>query len=89
LEGLKDRPEARNLVDIYAALNDTTSEAVIAEYAGAGWGKFKPALADLAVAKLAPISGEMDRLMNDPAEIENKKGRFHLEPALCFRASRD
>ncbi len=54
LEGLKDRPEARNLVDIYAALADITPEAVIAEYAGAGWGKFKPALADLAVAKLAP-----------------------------------
>jgi len=88
LEGLKDRPEARNLVDIYAALNDTTSEAVIAEYAGAGWGKFKPALADLAVAKLAPISGEMDRLMNDPAEIDRiladgaDKARAIAEPIL-------
>ena len=70
LEGLKDRPEARNLVDIYAALSDSTSESVIAEYAGAGWGKFKPALADLAVDKLAPISTEMARLMNDPAEID-------------------
>ena len=70
LEGLADRPEARNLVDIYAALNDATPEAVIAEYAGAGWGKFKPALADLAVAKLAPISDEMARLMADPAEID-------------------
>src|SRR6056300_235524 len=70
LEGLKDRPEARNLVDIYAALSDSTSESVIAEYAGAGWGKFKPALADLAVDKLAPISTEMSRLMADPAEID-------------------
>ena len=70
LEGLKDRPEARNLVDIYAALSDSTPEAVIAEHAGAGWGAFKPALADLAVAHLAPISDEMRRLMDDPAEID-------------------
>ena len=70
LDDLKDRPEARNLVDIYAALSDTTSEAVIGEYAGAGWGRFKPALADLAVDKLAPISDEMTRLMDDPAEID-------------------
>jgi len=70
LDGLKDRPEARNLVDIYAALSDQSPEAVIAEYAGAGWGQFKPALADLAVAKLAPISSEMQRLLDDPAEID-------------------
>jgi tryptophanyl-tRNA synthetase len=70
VEGLADRPEAKNLVDIFAALSDTTADAVIAEHAGAGWGKFKPMLADLAVAKLAPISAEMARLMADPAEID-------------------
>lgn len=70
LEGLGGRPEARNLVNIYAALNDMTNEAVVAEYAGAGWGRFKPALADLAVEKLAPISSEMQRYMDDPAEID-------------------
>jgi len=70
VEGLKDRPEAKNLVGIYAALSDTTPEAVIAEYANAQWGRFKPALADLAVAKLEPISLEMGRLMQDPAEID-------------------
>jgi len=70
LDGLKGRAEARNLVDIYAALSDTTPEAVIADHAGAGWGAFKPALADLAVEKLAPISDEMRRLMDDPAEID-------------------
>ena len=70
LDGLKDRPEARNLVDIYAALSEVTPEAVITEYAGAGWGKFKPALADLAVEKLAPISEEMARLMKEPDEID-------------------
>ena len=88
LDGLKDRPEARNLVDIYASLSDSTSEAVIAEYAGAGWGKFKPALADLAVEKLAPISGEMARYMDDPAEIDRilatgaEKARAIAEPIL-------
>ena len=70
LEGLEGRPEARNLVDIYAGLAGMTDEQVIAEYAGAGWGRFKPALADLAVEKLAPISTEMARLMADPAEID-------------------
>ncbi len=70
LAGLAGRPEAKNLVEIYAALSDTTPEAVIAEFAGAQWGRFKPALADLAVAKLEPISLEMARLMQDPAEID-------------------
>jgi tryptophanyl-tRNA synthetase len=74
LEGLKDRPEAKNLVDIYAGLSGLTNEQVITEYAGAGWGKFKPALADLAVDKLAPISTEMSRLMNDKAEIDRILG---------------
>ncbi len=88
LDGLADRPEARNLVDIYAALSDSTPEAVITEYAGAGWGKFKPALADLAVAKLAPISEEMARLMDDPAEIDriladgSERARAIAEPIL-------
>jgi tryptophanyl-tRNA synthetase len=70
LEGLEGRPEARNLVNIYAALADLTPEAVIAQHGGQGFGTFKPALADLAVAKLAPISTEMSRLMQDVAEID-------------------
>ena len=88
LEGLNDRPEARNLVDIYAALSDATPEAVITEYAGAGWGRFKPALADLAVEKLAPISDEMARMMADPAEIDRilgqgaEKARAIADPIL-------
>ncbi len=73
-EGLKDRPEARNLVNIYAALADLTVEEVLADYAGRGFAVFKPALADLAVAKLAPISTEMQRLMADPAEIDRILG---------------
>nr|WP_213395450.1 tryptophan--tRNA ligase [Yoonia sp.] len=88
IEGLKTRPEARNLVDIYAALDDTTPEAVIAQYPGAGWGTFKPALADLAVAKLAPISQDMARFMADPAEIDRilaqgaDKARAIAQPVL-------
>ncbi len=74
LEGLDGRPEAKNLVDIYAGLADTTPEAVIADFAGAGWGRFKPALADLAVEKLAPISDEMRRLMADPGELDRILG---------------
>jgi len=70
LDDLAGRPEARNLVDIYAALSDQTAEAVITEYAGAQWGRFKPALAELAVDKLSPISTRMAELMDDPAEID-------------------
>lgn len=69
-EGLAGRAEARNLVGIYAALADMTAEAVVAEFAGQGFAAFKPALADLAVAKLAPLSAEMRRLESDPAEID-------------------
>jgi tryptophanyl-tRNA synthetase len=74
LDGLKDRPDARNLVNIYAALADMTSEAVVAEYAGAQFGSFKPALADLAVAKLSPITTKMSEFMQDPAEIDRILG---------------
>ena len=69
-EGLAERPEARNLVNIYAALAETTPAEVVAEFAGRSFSEFKPQLADLAVARLAPLSTEMARLMNDPAEID-------------------
>lgn len=74
LAGLAGRPDARNLVNVYAALADMTPEAVIAEYAGAQFGTFKPALADLAVAKLSPITTKMSQLMQDPAEIDRILG---------------
>ncbi|MFN4202230.1 MAG: tryptophan--tRNA ligase [Tabrizicola sp.] len=74
VEGLKDRPEARNLVNIYAALAGHTVDQVIRDFAGAQFGTFKPALADLAVAKLSPITTEMNRLMADPAEIDRMLG---------------
>lgn len=70
VEGLKGRPEADNLVGIFAALAGKTKEEVIRDYGGQPFSVFKPALADLAVDKLAPLSGEMRRLMADPAEID-------------------
>jgi tryptophanyl-tRNA synthetase len=70
IEGLEGRPEASNLVGIYAALSGTTSADVIQEFGGRGFGDFKPALADLAIDKLAPISDEMRKLMADPAHID-------------------
>ncbi|MGH1447298.1 MAG: tryptophan--tRNA ligase [Cognatishimia sp.] len=69
-DGLEGRPEARNLVNIYAALNDQSVDQVLAEVGGKQFSEFKPILADLAVAKLSPISGEMSRLMQDTTEID-------------------
>ena len=71
LEGLKERPEAENLVGIYAGLADISKEEVLRQFAGQQFSVFKPALADLAVDKLAPIAGEMRRLMADPAYIDS------------------
>ena len=70
LEGLEGRPEAKNLVGVYAALAGMTSQQVLAEFAGQGFGAFKPRLVELAVEKLAPIGAEMRRLLADPAEID-------------------
>ncbi|WGH80035.1 tryptophan--tRNA ligase [Jannaschia ovalis] len=69
-EGLEGRPDARNLVNIYAALDGRSVAEVLVEKEGAMFGHFKQDLADLAVAKLSPISSEMARLMQDPAEID-------------------
>ncbi|HQT76189.1 MAG TPA: tryptophan--tRNA ligase [Rhodopila sp.] len=68
-DGLADRPEARNLVGIYAALTDTDHATVLREHAGAGFGTFKSALADLLVEKLSPIATETTRLLDDRAEL--------------------
>ena len=68
--GLEGRPEAANLVGIYAALNDMSREDVLREFGGRQFSDFKPALADLAVAKLDPIASEMRRLMADRGHID-------------------
>ena len=70
VEGLAGRAGADNLAGIYAALSGKTKAEVLAEFAGAQFSVFKPALADLAVAKLTPITTEMKRLMEDPAYID-------------------
>lgn len=70
MDGLSERPEARNLVNIYAALAEISPDAVLSEHGGKGFGDFKPALADLAVEKMGPIGSEMSRLMDDQPEID-------------------
>ncbi|MGR3321186.1 MAG: tryptophan--tRNA ligase [Pseudooceanicola sp.] len=72
--GLEDRAEARNLVNIYAALSDTDLDGALKDVGGKQFSEFKPMLADLAVAKLAPISSEMARLMEAPDEIDRILG---------------
>lgn len=69
-EALDDRAEAKNLVGIYAALADVEQQAVLAEFSGKGFGDFKPALADLAVAKLSPIRDRYEDLRKDTAAID-------------------
>jgi len=66
----KGRPEAENLLNIYAALSDEPVKDVMARFAGQQFSTFKGTLADLAVSKLSPITTEMRRLMADPAEID-------------------
>jgi tryptophanyl-tRNA synthetase len=68
--GLKGRPEAENLVTIYSALSGDPVASILTEYGGGQFSRFKTALSDLSVAKLAPIAQEMRRLMADPAEID-------------------
>ncbi|WP_417723537.1 tryptophan--tRNA ligase [Salipiger sp.] len=86
--GLAERPEARNLVNIFAALSEQGVEQVLAEVGGKPFSEFKPMLADLAVAKLSPISSEMARYMQDPAQIDAilrdgaERARAIAEPIL-------
>jgi tryptophanyl-tRNA synthetase len=68
--GLKERPEADNLVGIFAALSDTHKADVLREFGGAQFSTFKSALVDLSVAKLGPIGARMKQLMNDQAHID-------------------
>ena len=68
--GLEGRPEARNLVSIYAALGDQSVAQVLGDVGGKQFSEFKPMLVERAVEVLSPISAEMTRLMQDPAEID-------------------
>ncbi|MBL4756847.1 MAG: tryptophan--tRNA ligase [Rhizobiales bacterium] len=70
MAGLEGRPEAENLVRIFAALADRQLDDVLAEYGGGQFSGFKQALAELAVTKLSPINAEMKRLCADPGHID-------------------
>jgi tryptophanyl-tRNA synthetase len=70
-KGLEGRPEAENLVGIYAALAGTSVDKVLSEFGAGQFSVFKNALADLAVAKLGPIGGETKRLQAEPGYVES------------------
>jgi len=69
-EELEGRPEVANLVSIYAALSGKSDGEVLAEFSGQGFGAFKPALADLTVAKMAPITDRMNEFLANIDEID-------------------
>jgi tryptophanyl-tRNA synthetase len=68
--GLEKRPEADNLVGIYAALARTSKAAVLKDHGGAQFSTFKKALAEVAVSRIGPVNAEMQRLLADPGEID-------------------
>jgi tryptophanyl-tRNA synthetase len=70
VEGLEGRPEARNLVGIYAAMTDATPEQVLAQFGGQGFGAFKPALGELLATKLGPIAERLNALRANPDEVD-------------------
>ncbi|MGE3149152.1 MAG: tryptophan--tRNA ligase [Pseudorhodoplanes sp.] len=70
-KGLEERPEADNLVGIYAALAGKSKAEVLRQFGGGQFSTFKAELVELAVAKLGPIGEEMKRLMQDPAQIDS------------------
>jgi tryptophanyl-tRNA synthetase len=69
-EALDGRPEAKNLVGVYAAVTDESIDQVLERFAGQGFGAFKPALADALVALIAPIRKRLDELRRDPGELD-------------------
>jgi tryptophanyl-tRNA synthetase len=87
--GLASRPEADNLVGIFAALANKGKAEVLREFGGAQFSKFKTALAELAVARLGPVNAEMSRLLADPGEIDrilaDGAGRARLLAAPVMR----
>ena len=86
--GLEGRPEARNLVGIYATFADMTVDAVLAQFAGQGFGAFKPALGDLLIDRLGPINARFVALKDDAAALDAildkgaEKARALAKPTL-------
>ena len=70
VEGLEGRPEVENLVGIYAALSGESVEAVLKQYGGQGFGVFKPALAEVTVNHLAPITQRYREILDNPSDID-------------------
>lgn len=70
-KGLETRPEADNLVGIYAALSGNSKADVLKDFGGAQFSSFKNALVEVCVARLSPIAAEMKRLMADPAHVDS------------------
>lgn len=70
VSGLEGRPEAANLVGIYAALADQDVKSICAQFGGWQFSKFKSELSDLAVARLSPITDEIKRLKEDPGYVD-------------------
>ncbi len=70
-KGLEARPEADNLVGIYAALSGRSKSDVLGEFGGGQFSSFKNALVELCVAKLSPIASEMKRLVADPSHVDS------------------
>jgi tryptophanyl-tRNA synthetase len=92
-DALEGRAEARNLVTIFSALSDRTPQSVVDEFAGQGFGALKPALADLAVAVLAPIRTRFEALMADrahvSAELAKGAGKAQTIAAPTLRAAQE
>jgi tryptophanyl-tRNA synthetase len=89
MDGLDGRPEAKNLVTVYAALAGEEPPAVLARFAGQGFGAFKPALADLLVETLRPIKARLDDLRRDPAELDGILERGAERAAALARPTLD
>ena len=92
-DALAGRAEARNLVTIYAALADAKPQAVVEQFAGQGFGTFKPALAELAVTVLGPIRDRLTRMLEDPATVsaalEKGAGRARDLAAPTLRSAQE
>jgi tryptophanyl-tRNA synthetase len=87
-KALVGRPEAENLFGIFAAMTDQTVDALLQQFAGTGFGQFKPALAEVLVEKLAPITARYRALKDDPVHIDAVL-RFTMWLAFCgFKAPR-
>ena len=71
VDGLEGRPEVENLVGIYAALSGESVEAILKQYGGQGFGVFKPALAEVTVNHLSPITQRYREILDDPAFIDS------------------